>query len=409
MDGSGDHAHRWAPIGSDDPGAELVAKIGDVAAEAGIRRIHVLAWRDLADVEAGGSEVHAAAVCRLWAAAGLEVTLRTSYAQGSPPETVRDGYRVIRRAGRYLVFPRAVAAELAGRHGPRDALVEIWNGVPFLSPLWARGPRLAFLHHVHEEMWPLVLPPHLARLGRTLESRVAPPLYRRTPVVTLSSSSKAHLVERLGLRSDRVHVVPPGVDPVFTPGGRRADEPLVVAVGRLMPAKAFDLLVEAVAAVRRRVPARLVIAGDGYERDRLERLVADLGAEEWCSLPGRVPLTELVELYRRAWVVAAASLSEGWGMTLTEAAACGTPAVATRIAGHRDAVIDGETGLLVDGREGLVDGLTRILTDGPLRDRLGRAAAEHAASLSWERTAHDTLRILAAGTRRRRGPGPERR
>ncbi len=404
MDGSGDHGHRWAPTGADGTRCGAVAKIGDLAAEAGIRRVHVLAWRDLADVEAGGSEVHAAAVCRLWAAAGLEVTMRTSYAQGAPPETVRDGYRVIRRAGRYLVFPRAVAAELAGRHGPRDALVEIWNGVPFLSPLWARGPRLVFLHHVHQRMWPLVLPAHLARIGDLLESRIAPPLYRRTDVVTLSSSSKAHLVERLGLRPRRVHVVPPGIDPVFGPGGERSPRPLVVAVGRLMPAKAFDTLIRAVADLRPRLPVRLVIAGEGYERDHLERVVADLGAEEWCELPGRLPLDAVVDLYRRAWVVASASVSEGWGMTLTEAAACGTPAVATRIAGHLDAVVDGTTGLLAEGRDGLTAALERVLTDPDLRDRLGRAALGHAAGLSWERTALETLRILTRSVRRRPTP-----
>ena len=91
-----------------------VGKIGDIAAEAGIKRVHMLAWRDLADVEAGGSEIHASTVASLWAQAGIEVTMRTSHAQGTPPHTTRDGYRVIRRAGRYLVFPRAAVAEAAG-------------------------------------------------------------------------------------------------------------------------------------------------------------------------------------------------------------------------------------------------------------------------------------------------------
>ena len=88
-----------------------IVKIGDLAAAAGLRRIHMLSWRDLADVEAGGSEVHAATVARLWSEAGIEVTLRTSYAQGQASVVTRDGYRVIRRAGRYLVFPRAAGSE----------------------------------------------------------------------------------------------------------------------------------------------------------------------------------------------------------------------------------------------------------------------------------------------------------
>src|SRR5690606_31713085 len=125
-----------------NPPHSSTAKLGDIAAAAGIERVHVLAWRDLEDPEAGGSELHIHEVARRWAAAGLRVTMRTSHAPGRAEDTVRDGYRVIRRAGRYLIFPRAALSELAGRHGPADALVEIWNGVPFLSPLWHRGPRL---------------------------------------------------------------------------------------------------------------------------------------------------------------------------------------------------------------------------------------------------------------------------
>lgn len=382
--------------GGDEESRPEVRKIGDLAAEAGLRRIHVLAWRDLADVEAGGSELHASMVASHWAAAGIDVTMRTSYAQGAPPETVRDGYTVVRRAGRYLVFPRAVASELLGRHGRRDGLVEIWNGVPFFSPLWARGPRVTWLHHVHEDMWPLVLPPMLARAGQFLERRLAPPFYRRTPVITLSESSKEHIVARLGLPEANLHVVPPGIDPRFRPAAEVAPEPTVLAVGRLMPAKGFDRLLSAVSRVRAHVPARLVIIGEGYERDALERQVAELGAEEWCELAGRVDDDELVRHYQRSWVVASASRSEGWGMTLTEAAACGTPAVATRIPGHRDAVRDGVGGVLVDSDDEFVDALVEVLRDPAFRARLGDGARHTAAQLTWERTAHDTLAVLAA-------------
>lgn len=378
-------------------------KLGDLAAAAGLRRIHLLAWRDLSDVEAGGSEVHAAEIAKRWAEAGIEVTLRTSYAQGQPPEGVRDGYRVIRRAGRYLVFPRAALSEAIGRHGPRDGLVEIWNGMPFLSPLWARGPRIVWLHHVHGAMWRMVLPPNLASVGEFVEARLAPPIYRRTRIVTLSSSSKRELVDSLGFRADRVSVVPPGIDPRFSPGGTRDVEPLVVAVGRLVPVKHFDDLIRTVHRVREDHPTtRLVIVGEGYERPALDDLVATLGAESWVEFAGRVDDDGLVDLYRRAWVVASASSHEGWGMTLTEAAACGTPAVATRISGHVDAVEEGVGGLLADEPRGLAEALGALLADADLRTRLGEGARRRAAELTWEATAHGTLEALALDARQRR-------
>ena len=120
-------------------------------------------------------------------------------------------------------------------------------------------------------------------------------------------------------------------------------------------------------------------------------------------LPGRLPDAEVIDLYRRAWVLAASSAREGWGMTITEAAACGTPAVATDISGHRDAMVDGVTGVLVDDGA-LADGIARVIADPALRDRLGSGARARAADLTWEATAVGTFRVLADDALRRRGP-----
>ena len=379
------------------------AKLGDIAAAAGLRRIHLLAWRDLDDPEAGGSELHAHMIAARWARAGLEVTMRTSFAADHPQVSHRDGYRVIRKAGRYLVFPRAALAERAGFHGPSDGLVEIWNGMPFFSPLWARGPRVVFLHHLHAEMWNMTLSPDLARLGRFVEARLAPPLYRRTSIVTLSESSKQELVSEMGFRAARVRVVPPGVDARFSPGAEQAPRPTVLAVGRLVPVKRFHALLDALVELRTRIPdLEAIIVGEGYEREAIEARRRDADAEDWLHLAGRVDDDTLLELYRRSWVLTSASAREGWGMTITEAAACGTPAVVTDIAGHRDAVVADQSGLLVADPHQLADALGRVLTDSTLRARLGDGALARAAECSWDATAVGTLEALAADAVRRR-------
>ncbi len=387
------------------PRSSTVARLTELATISGLRRVHLLAWRDLADVEAGGSELHAATVARIWAEAGIEVTMRASYAQGHPPEGTRDGYRVIRRRGRYMVFPAAVVAELRGLHGPRDGLVEIWNGVPFLSPVWARGPKITLVHHVHREMWRMVLDEKLAKLGETLESRILPPLYRRTPIVTLSESSRQELVTHMRFKPEQVRVVPPGIDEGFRPGRKKSAKPLVVSVGRLMPSKRFDDLIRIAAEVKQTVPdLQLVIVGEGYERPELESLVESLDASAWVTLAGRVSDTELLRLYRQAWAVASASIAEGWGMTLTEAAACGTPAVATRIAGHADSVAEGRSGLLASSHREFVANLHAILTDADLRAGLTAGAKEFASTFTWDATALGVFEPLAeVALRRRRG------
>ena len=359
-----------------------------------VRRVHVLAWRDLDDEDAGGSEVHADQFMRRWAAAGLVITHRTSAARGLPAEADRNGYHVIRRGSRYSVFPRTAVSELFGRMGRSDALVEIWNGVPWFSPVWyPRRPRITILHHVHGPMWDQIMPGTLGPAGRLLEARVAPPFYRRGAMVTPSESTREELIE-LGFPPDRVTAVPNGVDEFFSPGDEKSSVPYVIVVGRFAPVKRFPLALQAAAEARRAVPdLRVRLIGDGPQRGELEAWVVEHGADGWVDVAGRIDRHDLINEYRSAWVVLSASLAEGWGLTLTEAARCGTPAVATDIRGHRCSVVDGGTGLLAPP-ERLGAALTRVLTDAVLRERLGRTGLERARTLTWEASATGVLRVL---------------
>jgi len=376
---------------------EIARLVADVV-DHGVRQVHVLAWRDLDDDDAGGSEVHADQFERRWAAAGLEILHRTSAAVRRPPTDRRHGYDVVRRGSRYSVFPRAALAEITGRMGPSDALIEIWNGVPWASPLWyRRRPRMTILHHVHGPMWDQIMPGPLADAGRFLEARLAPPWYRREAVVTPSDATRQELIG-LGLRPEQVTAVDNGVDEFFTPASdqdaTRSPVPLVVAAGRLAPVKRFPLLLEAAAAARRRVPdLRLRIVGDGPQRSELEAWVAGHAASDWVALPGHVTRPGLRDEYRRAWVVASASLAEGWGLTVTEGAACGVPAVASDIPGHRCSVQDGVTGVLAPP-ERLGDALADLLIDHRRRTALAANALARARTLTWDASALGVLHVF---------------
>ena len=382
------------PLVAVEPGTST---IGDIAASAGLRSVDIFAWRDLDHPEAGGSEVHAARIAERWAADGLDVTLTASRAPGAPRNYTRDGYRVARPGGRYLVFPAAAARGITRRSALADGVVEVWNGMPFFTPVWSRRPRMTFLHHVHGGMWNLVMPAPLAALGKALEARVAPRFYRHDPVVTLSESSRAAIVKNLHLDPSLVTVVPPGVDDRFRPARHIDARPLVVAVGRLVPYKRFDLLVEVLVRLREQHPTMAaVIAGEGSERAALEALIACRGAADWISLPGHLDDDALVALYQRAWVLASTSAYEGWGLTISEAAACGTPAVASPIAGHSDAVQDGYSGYLAQPGDAMVAAIGALLDNDILRRRMRQAAIANAGRLSWDRAALESMRVLAS-------------
>lgn len=369
----------------------------------GCRRIHVLAWRDLDDPDAGGSEVHADHFMRRWADAGLEITHRTSTAVGQPATAERNGYQVIRRGSRYSVFPRGVVREVRSRR-QYDALVEIWNGVPWLSPVWCHKPRITFLHHVHGPMWDQLLPKPLAFMGRAVEARIAPPFYRRTLTLTPSDATRDELLH-LGFKPERVVAVNNGVDEVFQPGGERTAVPTIVSVGRLAPVKRQDHLIDEAVVAKRRVPdLQLVIVGEGPLKPVLEARIEQHGAHDWITLAGKASHDELLSLYRKSWLVTSASLAEGWGLTLTEAAACGTPAVATDVNGHRSSVVDGVTGVLVP-LERLGDTLADVLLDEPRRQALADAALARARTLTWEASARGVLAGLHGQVMAKAGRG----
>ena len=197
-------ARRQASDDRRAPSHQRCRQLGELVEEArryDMGRVHILAWRDLDDPEAGGSELHAHRIASLWAAAGLDVTMRTSRAEGHPSSTERDGYQVVRQVGQIRGVPQERAERSLSRHGRNDGLVEIWNGMPFFSPVWATGPRIVFLHHVHAEMWQMTLPPNLAGAGplRGADgSRHRSTGARR--IVTLSESSRDEIVSMLKMR-----------------------------------------------------------------------------------------------------------------------------------------------------------------------------------------------------------------
>ena len=200
--------------------------------------------------------------------------------------------------------------------------------------------------------------------------------------------------------AQNVTVVPPGVDPMYQPGGARSPHPLVVAVGRLVPVKRPGELVAALLETKKSVPAlEAVIVGEGYERDALEAQIRAAGAQDWLRLPGRVSDAELVELYRRAWVLTSASAREGWGMTLTEAAACGTPRSSPTSPATATPPSRASRGLLVPQPADLAPALTPVLHRPCERARCAGALGTPRASPGTPPRA--TFSVLAE---RRRAP-----
>ena len=209
-------------------------------------------------------------------------------------------------------------------------------------------------------------------------------------VVAISAAEAATVRDRLGAASERVHVVAPGVDAVqFHPGPPPSPPGTLVAAARIEPLKGLDLAIRAVNALAEIDRPELIVAGDAAAEytdhlDDLHRLAGP--GVRFLGTQGR---DDLAALLRTARAVLIPSHSETYGLVALEAAASGVPVVAAASGGLREAVVDGETGVVLDSRDPAVwaAAIADLLADPVRSARLGRAARERAETFSWERSA----------------------
>lgn len=340
-------------------------------------RILFVAWRDLVNELAGGSEVLIDHLADGLSKRGHDVALMCAEPVGTPHGRPRT-YRVMPNGSTVGQYGRAPLNYL--RHfRDRDIVIDVANGLSFYTPLWRRGPSVCFVNHIHTQQWSQWFPRPLAAVGRTLEHKAMPAAYRNRLFVAVSASTAEGLIS-LGVDPNHIRVVHNGAH-VPDQIGTESPEPLFMGMGRMVPHKRYELLVRAWERVRPHTGGRLVIAGEGPERANLEA-IAGRGVE----LPGRITEEEKAQLLGSSWLMIHPASHEGWGLVILEAAAYGTPALGFRVPGLRDSIVDGHTGHLVDTEDELVAAWIRLATDHAHRQELRLAARERAKGLSWENT-----------------------
>lgn len=352
-------------------------------------KVLFVAWRDLAHPKAGGSEVAVDMLAKGLMARGHDVSLMCS----GPVEP--HPYPVIENGSTYSQY--ALAPLRYARHfRDVDLVVDVVNGMPFFSPLWRRGPRLCLLHHVHGDQWQQYFPGPVATAAASVERRGLPLVYRNTHFLTISPSTARELVD-LGIGESRVHLVYLGVDTEMVRNRvPRSREPKFVALGRLAPNKRLDLLLDLWARVGPKVGGTLTIAGDGPEAAHIAERVRTEPDLRSVVLEGRITERRKAELLSEAWLIVHTSEREGWGLVLLEAGLFGTPTLAYRVPGVMDAVIDGETGVLVDADDDFVDQWVALAGDPRRLAELGEAAAPRAGGFTWDRSVDAFLDAASA-------------
>jgi glycosyltransferase involved in cell wall biosynthesis len=368
------------------------------------RRVLVLNERDPRHPSAGGAEIHVAEIFSRLAAQGFEVTLATSSFPGSKPRERVDGLEIWRLGRLPTYYPRvAWTCARETRRGRYDVVVECLNKVPFYSPVYSAVPVLALCHHLFGEVAFLQVAWPIAATVWTAE-RLIPALYRRLPFVTISESSRADLIAR-GIPGERIRVIHCGIDRrALEADTHRPRRQRVAYLGRLEPYKNVDVMLRAMAQLEERFPsAEILVIGRGSVRERLEALTQELGLAGRTRFTGFVSNQERDALLAEVRVCVCPSAKEGWGLTVIESNALGTPVVATDAPGLRDSVRDGETGFLVP--EGDVQGFANrigaLLSDDDLATRMSTAALDWSKQFDWDVAASEMAEALENARRPR--------
>lgn len=347
-------------------------------------RLLLLNWRDIASPRAGGAELLTHEVAKRLVVRGHDVTWFTSRPPGAAASEEIDGVQIVRRGSELTT--RLFAPSFA-RGRTFHLIVEQINTLPYFAPLWSRAPTVVHVNQLAREVWWYEAPKALAAIGYLVEPLYLQ-AYRRTPAITISASTAADL-RRVGLRG-RIDVIPMAVntEPVEVLPPKRLEGHLV-AIGRLAPSKRYDHAIDALALLQQTHPhATLTIVGHGREQAALEERARSLGVGEAVRLTGSLDESEKTELLTAADLLVGTSAREGWGLTVTEAALRGTPAVVYDVPGFRDSVLHERTGMVVRQEPASLAAAARRLLEDPTRYEQVRARAfANAATLSWEKTA----------------------
>ncbi len=361
----------------------------------GAKKILIMNWRDPKHPEAGGAERYLFEVARRFVLGGHSVHWLTAGFRGAVPSETIDGIEITRVGSRVSVYARLPWHYVRHLRNRFDFIVDAENGIPFFSPLFTTRRKVCLIFHVHQRVFEKHLPFPISSVFRWIEAVAMPIAYRASRFVAISDDTRRELVD-IGVPSERIDLAYSGYDARLVPGPK-TPEPSMVYVGRLKKYKRIDVVLRAFASVRERVPsATLTIAGSGDQEHELRILAETLGIARAVRFEGFVDEARKRDLLAGSWIFVMASEMEGWGLTIVEAAACGTPTVAVSVPGVREAVVHGRSGILVDDCSHLAPALAELLVDPERRERLGRGALERAESFSWDRTADSILGALAS-------------
>jgi len=359
--------------------------------------ILVLNWRDPKNPKAGGAEFVTMKHARSWVAAGHTVTWFTSSFPGARRHETIEGVQFVRWGGERSVILLAPSFYIS-RHKEFDIVVDEIHGLPFFTPLFVRKPIIAFIHEVAAEIWNTMYPFPINVFGRIIEP-IFFPLYRRVPFWTDAQATIGDLQSH-GIKATQCHAIPCPIANIPVPRLPKKEAlPTFLFVSRIVKMKGIEDVIRAFSFIAQALPsARLWVVGIGEQRyvDDVRRRIESLALVPRVRFFGYVSEESKLSLMRRAHILLHASVKEGWGLVVLEAASQGTPAVVYNVPGLSEVVKHGRTGIVVSANtpRTMADAATSLYHNRDQYTSFQRRGIAWAKSLRWEDVTKQSLALL---------------
>lgn len=338
--------------------------------------------RDIYHPQAGGAEEVIYEIGKRLAK-NNKVTWLSEKVNGRPNSGELDGIRIKRTGNKFTIHLFSFLE--AGKH---DIVIDsVAHAVPFFSYI-VNKRNIALVHHVHQDVLKFELNPIMAYIVRNMEKNIK----NYDNIIAVSYTTKNDLINKLHVEENKIKVIHNGVDHKKYKPGEKSRSPSILWIGRMKNYKnPFDSL-EIFKRLKNK--AEMIVVGGGDLAEDFNEAAKTLGVKYL----GRVNEEKKIELYQKSWVILSTSFIEGWGMTIVEANACGTPAVAYKTGSMPKIIKEGKNGFLVDYKD--YDKAAEVIDyilDENIMNKLSKSSLEESLKYDWDKTAkeyEDYLRTI---------------
>lgn len=359
--------------------------------------ILIFNWRDPKNPKAGGAEIATLEHALGWIKANHKVIWFSTNFRNAPSFENYRGISIYRQGTQLTIYLKAFLFYLKN-HQKIDIIIDEIHGLPFFTPLYVKKPKIAFINEVAGVIWDYMYPFPLNKSAKFIEPFILR-LYKNVPIWTGSESCRDDLI-KIGFQTDSIHVIHHGLSiPRITVHFNKEKKPTFIFINRLVKMKGIEEVIRAFNVIQKeKKDAQLWIIGRGDEQyiQKLKEMRHALALDDRIIFFGFVRDKQKIELLQRAHILLHASVKEGWGLNIIEAASLGTPSIVYRVSGLIDSVRDGVTGVIVkeNNPTNLARNSLMLLENHTLYRTMQKNGIEWTKNFTWQKSITQSLALL---------------